>query len=923
MSISTVRRRLAGIVIAALAAAPAIVLAPAAHAAAPTTTPAISSGVDFDYLADVFPSLEPVRGQHVFETITIERLKYLLRFEQGRHAVLFGDPTDASTQAEIAHINAAATSIGVPRIYVFNPRIDGGALNVFDWSELETRLTGAGLEYWKNEGNPSTTGGPLIELLNGDDPSPQFVRTEDGKVVGPYLVVVDKDREDDEGKDDRVVASLSERRTAADLDTLPEQTAYQDAVKETLLAAGGTAGDPDLDVSTQFEFYRHEVNRRHAASYADATKYGGEILSEADAADGWRVQQLTYPETIHLLSDPRYASSDVPLLFGGTWCHNTRAVLPELNAQAKSEGIKTVYNLDFSLFSVSNSGSAYDHIRTSGQPVVTDGKTLAPGYLYGDLVSAYLPNAVAEYAAAGEPGASPHWFYPGGDTTKTIQSARRLQVPALLVHRGDHEDASGNRAPVVDQAIRANDNGTYTEYMTEYWFVAGRDLPNTPETTLTGTLAAGGDRLANARDFASEAVDAYADLLGSLGAKRHASSTSVTVDGVATSDLAPGTAPTLAVQVRAPGYAPFVTYNSSGANVPRAVGTGAPAGSVVVLDQDGAPVGAPVALKRDGSVVSVTLPTITSEQVGDVWTVAYLGRGYSIAPSWVELRIRERADVTLAGPTSATYGTAVTYRATVSDGATGTVALSGLPGGPVTSDLVDGTATFTAPASLPAGTYTVTATYSGDDTHASSASAPRTLRVAKAGAKVSVSAVASSAYGTSVKVTVTVVDARGKAAPGKVTLSGAGSSRSATLSSTGRAVLTLPSNLAVKSYTLRATYAGSADVASASATRGLKVTVGKVSSVALKVTTAPTSTTKGKAAVTVSVPRGLATATGKVKVRVSKGGRSTTTTVTLRSGAATLSLPRLAKGTWKVTVTYLGSTTYAPATSTRTLVVKK
>lgn len=925
MSSSSLRRRIAGIVVAALATAPAVALAPGASAAvagaAPAAAPAIGSSVDFDYLADVFPALAPERGRHVFESISIERLKYLLRFESGRYAVLIGDPKDASTQAEIAHINAAATSIGVPKIYVFNPRIDGDTLNIFDWAELATRLTGAGLTYWQNEGAAATTGGPLIDLINGTDRTPEFVRT-DGKVTGPYLVVLDTDRKDGNGADDRVVASLADTKTAADLDTPAERTAYEDAVKQTLLAAGGTVGDPGLSVSTQFEFYKDETNRRHAATYADTTKYGGEILTDADAADGWRVQQLTYPETIHLLSDPRYADSDVPLLFGGTWCHNTRAVIKELNADAQASGVKTIYNLDFSLFSVSNSGSAYDHIRTSGVPVVTDGKTLAPGYLYGDLFTTYLHNASAEYAAAGEPGASPNWYYPGGDTGTTIQSARRLQVPALLVRHGNHQDAFGHSAPVVDQAIRANDNGTYTEYMTEYWYVAGRHLPNTPETTLNGTLAAGGDRLANARDFASEAVDAYSDVLGSLGSTRYTSSTSVTVDGAASSDLVPGTTPTLGVQVTAAGYAPFVTNNTSGANVAPSTGTGRPAGAVVVLDDAGEPVGAPVALKRDGSV-SITLPTITSDQIGDVWTVRYLGRGYSIAGSSAELRIGKPSAVSLTGAASTRYGTSVTYTATVTDGATGTVALEGLPGGALTSPVVDGTATLTVPASLASGAYTVRAAYSGDAVYAASVSAPRALTVTKLTAKATLTAVSSSAYGKSVKVAVKVTDATGKPGTGKVTLAGAGTTRSATLSS-GQAVFTLPASLAVRSYSLKATYAGSAHVAGATTTRTLTITKGKVSRVVAKVTTKPTSKAKGKATVTVTTPTGLAQATGKVTITLTKGSRSTSTTATLASGKATLTLSTLAKGTWKLSVKYLGSTTYAAASgATTSLVVAK
>lgn len=1021
MSSSPLRRRIAGIVVAALATAPVVALTAPGASAAPSA-PALTSSVDFDYLADVFPALASQRGEHVFETITIERLKYLLRFKAGKYAVLIGDPKDASVQAEIGSINAAAKSIGVKKIYVFNPRIDGNSLNVFDWSELATQLGGAGLAYWQNEGPEATTGGQLINLINGNSPAPEFVRT-DGKVTSPYLVVLDKDAKDGSGNDDRVVSSLSETKTAADLDTPAEQAVYEATVKQVLLD-GGTVTTPDLSVNTQFEFYKDEVNRRHTTTpaYADATKYGGNILADSDNAEGWRVQQLTYPETIDLLSNPRYATSDVPLLFGGTWCHNTRAVISHINADAQANGVKTVYNLDFSLFSTSNGSANYDHIRTSGKPTVTDGKTLAPGYLYGDLVSTYLPNAVAEYAAEGEPGYvnanTPNWYFPGGDTTQTLKSSRRLQVPALVTYNQNHKDALGNAAPVVDQAIRINDDGTFTEYMTENWYVAGHDLPNTPDTTLTGNLAAGSDRLTNARDFATEALDAYSDVLGSLGSTHYTSSTAVSVDGAASTDLVPGTTPTLSVDVTAAGYAPFVTFNANAANAVRNIGTGSPAGSVVVLDQDGHQVGTPVALNRAGTPVSITLPAITSDQIGDVWKVKYLGRGYSITPSTTDLRVGKQSSVALTGAASTTVGTALAYTATVTAGATGSVSLEGLPGSAITAPIVDGTAALTVPATVAAGTYTVTAVYAGDGVYASSVSAPLTLTVNKLASKITLSAATSSTYGTAVKATVKVTDAagtpitgavtltgadsalnatltggqavitlpatlaaksytlqatyagtgtytsstsasvaltvkklatkttlsavktstygkavkvtvkvtnaNGKAVTGKVTLTGAGAARTATLTSTGQAVVTLPASLAVKSYALKATYAGTANVAASSATAALKVTQGKVSKVATKVTKAPTTKKGGKATVTVTAPKGLATVTGKVKVTLSNGKIKATETFTLKSGKATFTLPKLPKGTWKVSVKYTGSTTYAAASgATVKIVVKK
>src|SRR5690606_40775308 len=76
--------------------------------------------------------------------------------------------------------------------------------------------------------------------------------------------------------------------------------------------------------------------------------YGGDILEDSDAAEGWRIHQLTYPELLHLL-DKQEAGANFVLLFGGTWCHNTRAVLKQVNAEAQDHGVKVVYNFDFVL----------------------------------------------------------------------------------------------------------------------------------------------------------------------------------------------------------------------------------------------------------------------------------------------------------------------------------------------------------------------------------------------------------------------------------------------------------------------------------------------------------------------------------------------------------------------------------------------
>ena len=93
--------------------------------------------------------------------------------------------------------------------------------------------------------------------------------------------------------------------------------------------------------------------------------------------------------------------------------------------------------------------------------------------------------------------------------------------------------------------------------------------------------------------------------------------------------------------------------------------------------------------------------------------------------------VANTSTTTLAGPTSTTFGAGGTLTATVTDGATGTVRLHGLPA-PIDATIVDHVATFTLPTALPVGSYQVRAEYLGDSQYGSSESAVQALTVAKA-----------------------------------------------------------------------------------------------------------------------------------------------------------------------------------------------
>lgn len=88
-----------------------------------------------------------------------------------------------------------------------------------------------------------------------------------------------------------------------------------------------------------------------------------------------------------------------------------------------------------------------------------------------------------------------------------------------------------------------------------------------------------------------------------------------------------------------------------------------------------------------------------------------------------------------------------------------------------------------------------------------------------------------------------------------------------------------------------------------------------------------TPTPKKAGKLKVAVGADLLVPSGKVDVKIAKGKKKKrkvhSWTRTLKKGAVTLRVPKLAKGRWKVTVTYRGDAAYAKKTVRKTLRVKK
>ena len=869
--------------------APATAAAPSVASVAPAPT----KGATVDWFDDEYTALN---AGSVFETATMERFEYLLK-KPGKYAFIIGGPDSTTLQSSIGYINDVAKANGIQKIYNFNPKLDGGTLNVFDPSGL--KLSDTGKSYIGAYGTKLVN-----DYLSKDAETPfSNAHTSD-----PYLFVYDGSG----GDTARITGALTAPVSAADVDTPGEVTAYKQSVASVLTSGGA------LGVDTQFDFLAGEHTRRADVRYPNDATHGGDIFTSADATDGFRIQSVTYPELIHLLQSP----GDFSFLFGGTWCHNTAAIIKATNKDAQDLGIKKVYAFDFVLNTndqtASNGGTNLLHIRDNA---VVSGENRRASYLYGDLVNTYLTNAVTQYrTTADELGAqsvSPVKYYPGGDPANGEKLAHKIQVGHVLTYNKDHKDAQGNPAPVTNQAIRKNADGGYTEYMTEWWYALGQDLPRS-DTSLVGSgwpvppatpTENNLNALDNQRAFAKEGLASIRNVLAAV-AGGYASD--VTVTDVPVSVGVGNTVPATAT-VTSADYNGFFSNNGAGGSTAPSTGTKRPTGTITVREGSKELVSGELA---DGSK-ALAIPTgpegLSAGQ--HTLTFEYSGSADGVIKSTTKTAqvnvVGQTATVGIDAPASLDFGTGGTVTVNVTNGATGSVKLTGL-GADKTATISNGKAIFEVPSNTAVASYSLHASYAGD-AQFGAASATKQLAVKKVATATSASAPATS-YGKAGTVTVTVVTANGAPLTGSVTLAGAGAPISQPVVGS-KAVFTLPANLAAKAYGLTATYDGNANVAGSTASTSL--TVGKVgvAGVAYKLNAKPTAKKKGKATVTVKAPAGLAKATGKVKVTLKKGKTVKVVSGTLSAGKKSLTLPKLPKGTWKLTVGYVGNGNYLGWTS--------
>ncbi|KQW48860.1 hypothetical protein ASC77_09035 [Nocardioides sp. Root1257] len=284
---------------------------------------------------------------------------------------------------------------------------------------------------------------------------------------------------------------------------------------------------------------------------------------------------------------------------------------------------------------------------------------------------------------------------------------------------------------------------------------------------------------------------------------------------------------------------------------------------------------------------------------GNTWHVAGVG-GEATSTSLV------------VAPSSPKVGDTATLSATVSAGVPGSVQFK------------DGTTALGSPVAVSAGaastttvvsragahTYSAVFTPTDTDTYAGS-TGTASVTVAKATSTTTATWPASATYGTAASVKVTVAASAGTPT-GTVTITSGGATVGTGTLAGGTATIKLGATaLKPGSPSVRATYAGNADVAGSDSSAGTLKVAKATAKLTNKLTPAKVkASAKGKLTVT-------ATATGTVptgKVTVFDGKKKIGTG-TLKGGKVVITLPKLKKGTHQIHATYAGSTLVSAATA--------
>ncbi|AIQ21015.1 hypothetical protein H70357_33320 [Paenibacillus sp. FSL H7-0357] len=389
----------------------------------------------YNYFYENYPHLND--RNHVYKTATYEDIVNLFESE-GTYAVLVGGTWSEETQANIGFINEVAkeNGINVPAIYNFDAKLDGATLDIADSNNpYAYKYVDLVNKYLKNLSlYDKTDREHNVSYVNAAGET-----VSANKIDAPFLFLYNKDHKDGQGNSAPIVSYLKDGgsweqfQTSGQLDPA-KVDAYKNSVRQVFKAAS------TYSVINESEYIKSAFNRNYAGE-----NNGNIIFTPEDK--NLVLEHVTYHQLKQILaSDGNYT-----LLFGGSWCPNTQAIIKYVNEQAIAHHIDKIYFFDTKLDSgltvaepgnnTGTNGRANPHnnnelqIRTSNHPYAN---------LYVDLVDTYLTNIKTENNQAAKPSVISYV----NDLNETV-TGDRLQVPYLFTYNKDNKDAAGAKAPIL------------------------------------------------------------------------------------------------------------------------------------------------------------------------------------------------------------------------------------------------------------------------------------------------------------------------------------------------------------------------------------------------------------------------------------------------------------------------------------------
>ena len=215
-----------------------------------------------------------------------------------------------------------------------------------------------------------------------------------------------------------------------------------------------------LSYDFEKEYFYDDYNTK---SLADTNRQG---IKTFESKDNIVFDAVTYEELINILE----SEGNFLILFGGSWCHNTRAAAPYINDFANQYGINKIYNFDFYLDGQNSSS----HVRVTNP---ADESRITPGsqfnHIYGELVSRYLTNLddYVEYTSAHETSSLTYSRITDKKTKTTeATTVAKLQVPFFFLYNKDNtvnnagESEEGTKYPIVtgfEEMVDLDAGGVY------------------------------------------------------------------------------------------------------------------------------------------------------------------------------------------------------------------------------------------------------------------------------------------------------------------------------------------------------------------------------------------------------------------------------------------------------------------------------